>query len=245
MMRPMKMFTALLACLALGAVAANSAQAEGTCSTIKGVCLKGSENVTIAKHTGSAFALTGTLVGKRLTLTATEVHCGTGVECEIDNTVTPNHSSEVLELTGVTVTEPAGCTVHSPGRSAGTVATNTLTDTVIMDKTAGSTAVFTKLFVDGSKPFATFVFGGAKCVFNELEDPLFGSITGRMVHSEDAVSKTGEQFVTQSLHFNEVEQKTGGGKLFFDEGPEVEAFLDGTLDTKLAGTNAGAIWGFD
>jgi hypothetical protein len=150
-----------------------------------------------------------------------------------------------LEFTGVTVTEPANCTVHSPGKANGTVVTNQLTDTVIMDKTQGSSAVFDKFFTD-SGPFVVLVFTGEKCVFNELEVPVQGSLTGRAVHSEDVVSRTGELFVTQSLLFNKTEQETGGGSFTVGEGGSAKAaFLDATVDNSLLGVNAGKVWGAD
>jgi hypothetical protein len=244
-MRLKKMIAALAACLALGAVAANMAQAEGTCWTIQGVCLSGSETVSLEKHTGSTISLTAELLSRKLTLDATGVKCAAGVSCTIDNTVSKNHSAGKLEFTGVESTEPANCLVHSPGKANGTVVTNALTDTVIMDKTSGSTAVFDKFFTD-SGPLVELEFSGLKCTFNELIVPMQGSLTGRAVHAEDAASKTGEQFVTQSLLFNKAEQETGGGSFTLGEGTSAKvAFLDATIDNKLSGANVGRIWGSD
>jgi hypothetical protein len=240
-----KMFAALIACLALGAVAANSAQAEGTCWTIEGTCLSGSETVHIEKHAGSSLSLTATVIGQPLTLNATGVHCAIGATCTIDNTVSPNHSEGALEFTGVTVVEPANCTVSSPVNPAGTVTTNPLTDTVIMDR-LGGTAVFDKFFTDNDQPLVVLVFGGPKCEFDELEVPVFGTVTGRAVHaSGDIPTKTNEQFVVQSLLFNKAEQETGGGHLYVGEGSANEAFFDGTVDNALSGPETGKIWGSD
>jgi len=237
-MRLKRMIAALAACLALGAVAANMAQAEGTCWTIKGSCVPvgKSETVKIEKHTGSTLSLTGELLGKKLTLTATAVECAAGATCTVDNTVSPNHGTAVVGFTGVVAAEPANCTVHSPGKANGTVVADMVTDTVIMDPKGGTA---------GDQKWDTVIlveFTGEKCVFNELEVPIEGSITGRMVHSEDVASKTGEQFVTQSLLFNKAEQETGGGKLTIGEAGNV-AFLDGTVDLTLSGANLGNVWG--
>jgi hypothetical protein len=195
LMRLKKMIAALVACLTLGAVAATMAQAEGTCWTINSACLAGggvTETVSIERHTGSTLSFTAELLGKKTTLVETGVRCATGTLCTIDDTVTKNHGAEKLEFTGFEAKEPANCLVHSPGKSAGTVVANALTDTVIMDKTSGSTAVFDKLFTDGA-PFFERECGDETCVFNEPVAPLQRSLAGRVVHAEDAVSKTGEQ----------------------------------------------------
>jgi hypothetical protein len=244
-MRLKKMIAALGTCLALGAVAANMAQAEGTCWTIQGVCLSGSETVSIEKHTGSTISLTAELLGTKTTLVATGVRCATGTSCTIDNTVTKNHSAGRLEFTGVEAKEPGNCAVRSPGKANGTVVTEALTDTVVMDKTSGSTAVFDRFFTDSGQ-FLNLEFADEKCVFNELVAPVQGSLAGRVVHTEDAASKTGEQFVTQSLLFNKAEQETGGGFFTLGEGTSAKAaFLDATFDTKLSGANVGKSWGSD
>jgi hypothetical protein len=247
-MRLKKTITALIACLALGAVAANMAQAEGTCWTIQGVCLADggvTETVSIEKHIGSSLSLTATFLGIAIRLDATGVGCASGTACTIDHTVGKNHSAGKLEFTGVTVIEPANCTVHSVGKTAGKIVTNAMTVTVIMDKTSGSTAVFDKFFTD-SGAFFEPIFGGEKCVLNELSIPWQGSLTGRVVHAEDAPGKTGEQFVTQSLLFNKAEQETGGGSFTLGEGASAKvAFLDATIDNRLSGANVGKIWGSD
>ena len=241
-----KMLLALVACVAFAAFATSSAQAaEGEGWTIEGVKLAAgkTETVTASKNAGSSLQLTAELLNKKLTLDATEVSC---VSCTIDNTTKAGHSAGSLKFTGVTVTEPANCTVHSAGQPDGTVVTNALTDEVIMDPTAGSTAVFDKFFPESGSTFVTLEFTGATCVFAELDVTVEGTATGQAVHgSNDEPSKTGENFVTQSLLFNKAAQETGGGLLYLSGVKTKPAFLDATVNNVLSGANVGKKFGSD
>ena len=233
-----KIFAALLACLALGAVAANSAQAEGKCWTIEGVCLKGAEEVKVERHPGSGvLQLTAELLNKKLTLDANKVECAAGAACTIDNVTAPNHSAGKLEFTEVTVTEPANCTVHSPEKPNGTVVTTALTDTVKMDATVGSTAVLDTFFPETGTKFAELEFTGALCPFNELVVPVEGEAVGLAVFEKsstekDFPAKTEELRVVQSLTFNEAAQKTGGAVLYLRGTKPSQPILTGQLITR-------------
>jgi hypothetical protein len=218
-MRIKKLMMALFACMVVGAAVASAAQAvvwkTGTTTL--------SEETVNVSSTGK-WDLQAKLLGQTVTLTADSVECA-GV-CKI---LGNGHSSGKLRFTGVTVDSPANCTVRGPLDSAGTVTTEALTDQL---KMVGETATYDEFFPEKEGgAFVTLVFEGSKCVFNELEAAVKGTVTGRTANTGVAAS-------VQSITFNEAEQKAGGGKLTL--GGTSEAILTGVADNELSGAHAGA-----
>lgn len=239
-MRLRKTIVALCACIAVGAAAAQAADGEGW--TIEGVKLIGLETATASKNAGSSLEFIGSALEKEIALAATEVACE---GCTIDNTTSSGHSASKLKFTGVTVKMPPNCTVHSPGSAGGTVVTKALTDQVIMDPTAGSTAVFDKFFPETGTVIAELEFTGATCIFDGTVWQVNGTLTGQFVHAGDAADRTGEDLVTQSLLFNDAAQKTGGGFSYLGTSKGLAFVFRGTLNLSLSGSSIGKKFGAD
>jgi hypothetical protein len=254
-MRFTKVATLLIACLAMTAAAASVAQANWT---IEGKTLPElgieKESVEVKTHNKKPLTLTAEVGATKVEISAKSIECTAKVECTIDNGLGANlgkqtdHSSGQLTFTEVSVVKPSSCTVHSPGATAGTVTTQPLTDTVIMDPN-GSTATFDTFFPETGTAFVNLEFGGGTCPFNELSLPVQGQTCGRAVHTsgttEDLASLTKEQFLEQGLQFNEAEQKTAGCLLYLNNNKEKPAYLDATVVNLLSGKNKGKIFGAD
>jgi hypothetical protein len=211
-MRLRKIVLSLFACLALGAFAANAAQAgQWTAGTTENQTSGGtkitSETITCEKHGKTKIILHLTILGQPVTITATAGHC---VNATIDTTVLGVvHISTKLQFTLPTV-EPATCSV-----AGGTLTTNALTGEVIMDATSGSTVVFGKLFPETGTTLATIKLEGSECPFAGVEAPLSGTACGELVHTNAAgtgfePNKTGTLTKVQTLLFGESQQTTGG-----------------------------------
>jgi hypothetical protein len=154
--------------------------------------------------------------------------CATGSVCEINSEGGKDHGAGALTFTGVSVVEPAGCTVASE------LTTNPLTDELIMDP-SGGTATFDKFLTDKNAegkevPFITIKVSGCAAAGSY---PVKGTQVGR-------TNDTGVSAASQPLTFNATEQKTGGGTLSL--GSET-ATLTGSATNTLSGANAGKPWG--
>jgi hypothetical protein len=244
-MRFKKIALALFACMALGALAANVAQAgQWTVGTTENQTTAGTkitkENVSCEKHSGSSLTFTSTLLGAPIELTAEGVDC---VESTIDTTTAGvDHSEGKLTFTGVKVVKPAGCKV--PGEE---LTTGALTDEVIMDPTAGSTVTFDKFFTDPvggvAQPFITISFEGAECALAGNSAPVNGSACGEAKSNNlTTANVTGTLTKVQTLLFGSAQQTTGGCALTFGK---AAAQLTGAVDNKLSGANAGKPFGAD
>ena len=239
-MRFKKIAVAMFACLALGAFSANVAQAEGVGWTIEGVQLAKNvhERIHCKKHENEKLIFHSTLLGAALTLEAEQVDClekaGVANEATIDNTTTPNHSEGVLTFTNVTVIEPKNCTVNG-----GEITTAPLTDTVIMDPTAGSKTVYDKFFPEAAGgAFVTIKMAGELCSIKGAEAPVKGTACGEAVHTVEGKfveNLTGENRVVQTLLFGEPQQTTGGCELKLGN---AAAQLTGAVDNELASKKA-------
>ncbi|HKZ12685.1 MAG TPA: hypothetical protein VJL81_02455 [Solirubrobacterales bacterium] len=258
MMRFKKSALALFACLALGAITANAAQAEGTGWTIgttenqttAGTLIPNGthERISCKKHGTSSLVFTGSLlplVPVRFTVQA--IDClerqGSTNAATIDNTTSPNHSEVVLTMTSTELTEPANCSVGSEKTS------NLLTDTVIMDPTAGSTTVFDKFFTHNAEAgsFFTLEFSGALCPIAENSASVKGTLCGEMVHTTAGgtgydPNNTGTLTKVQTLLFGAAQQTTANCKLTF---AGRTAQITGAVDFELSGANAGKPFGAD
>jgi hypothetical protein len=249
-MRFRKIVLALFACLALGAFAANAAQAaegEGwTIGTTENQTTAGTlipkgthEPITCKKHGTSSLVLTSTILGAPIEITAEGIDC---VEATIDNTTSKGHSEGKLTFTGVKVVKPAGCSV--PG---GEITTEKLTDQVSMDtKVAGSTSVLDKFFTEGG-PWDTVALAGAECPLAEISTPLNGTLCGEFAHTNSAgtgfePNKTGTLTKVQTLVFGKAQQETGGCALTTGK---AAATITGSVDFSLSGINVGKPWGVD
>ena len=131
-MRLTKLCLALLAILALGAVAANTAMATATESNgfwyvEGGAKLPAEEKGPIVCAQEGEAALTTTVGGKPLKFKATG---GTCPESVIFNEGSKAKGTQKIKLTGVTVVEPAGCTV-----SGGEIETALLSSQIYMEGT--------------------------------------------------------------------------------------------------------------
>jgi hypothetical protein len=251
-MRFKKIALALFACLALGAFAANAAQAaQWTVGTEEGQTKAGTtltkEGVTCKKHgTTTPLLFTATLLGSEVELSAEGVDClekAGSTNPAIINTLANDsgaHSEGVLTFTGVKVFKPSTkCTAGTVGHSSsGELTTEALTDEVIMDATAGSTTVFDKFFpeVAGGAIF-TIEFGGAECPLAGDSSAVKGSFCGEAVHTLTAGTyseiPTGTLFSDQTLTFGKAQQETGGCTVEFGK---KDITLDGAVDNTLAGT---------
>jgi hypothetical protein len=253
-MRFKKIALALFACLALGAFAANFAQAaEGEGWTIEGSGAIPSgthQSVSCSKHGTSTLIFTSTLLGEPVELSAEGIDC---VEATIDNTTSKGHSAGKLRFTGVKVLKPStACTVGNVKESgSGVVTTEALTDQVIMDPTSGSTAVLDKFSPEVSGgAFVTIEFGGATCPLKEDSAPVKGTACGEAVHTAEnakheivySPNVTGELSVIQTALFGATQQTTGGCALTLGT---KAAGLAGAVDNTLAVTNVGKKWGAD
>ena len=251
-MRFRKIALALFACMALGALAANVAQAGqwtlGTTENQTGAGTKiTSEGISCSKHGTSGLELTSKFLGAPVKLTATGIDC---VGATIDTTTAGvDHSAGSLRFTGVKVVEPANCEVGGVNHELTTAA---LTDEVIMDATAGSTVVFDKFFPETPTTFVTVTFEGALCSIKGESAPVKGTACGEAVHTTGiekepwAANKTGTLTKVQTLLFGSAQQTTGGCALTL--GKE-SALVTGAVDNELNGSvnaaNAGKPFGAD
>jgi hypothetical protein len=231
-MRFRKIVLALFACMALAAVVANAAQAAGweigttENQTGGGTVLTGSETVNCAKHPETSLVFTSSLRSIPVKLVATQVDC---VESKINNSPA-GHSEGKLRFTGVTVAEPANCTVVG-----GELTTAALVDNIIMDPTSGSTTVFDKFAPASGTTFVSVTFAGTKCTIAEETAAVKGTACGEAVHTLTpgtfSAIPTGTLFATQSLLFGSSQQTTGGCALTLGT---AAATLSGAVDNTLA-----------
>ena len=169
-------------------------------------------------------------------LTATEVEC---IGCTIANKVASkggtNTSSSVvatgtgkITFKGVTVDEPAHCSVESTTSPpvAGDVTTNPLT--VHADFMEGSTAL-QQFFPTTGSEFASFKLVGVEC-------PVAGTylVTGTLFSA--AVNATGVQSKEQANNFSPTINSNAGGELKLSG---AKAELTGTGIFELGGTEFG------
>ena len=250
-----KIALTLFACLALGAFAANAAQAEGTGWTIgttenqttAGTLIPNGthERVRCAKHTGSTLILHSTVLGAPLTLQAEQVDClekeGSTNAATIDNTTSPNHSEGVITFTKVKVTAPENCFANggaSDPEGFGEITTKPLTDTVIMDPTNKTTGpVYDKFSPEtAGGAFATIKLEGPLCSLKGVEAPVKGTACGEAVNNTNTSvpNKTGTLTRVQTLLFGKPQQETGGCAL--TAGP-AEAQITGAVDNELESGN--------
>jgi hypothetical protein len=233
-MRFKKMLIALVACTALVAVSASSAQAQWLIEGRSPEALGAGESETVKLHkkAGTELVLHSELLSIPITLTAENIECsGT---CKIEGAA--NGSSGTLKFTGVTVdlnkTKEANPVCKVPG---GTVTTAALKDTAAMDTTAGSTVVFDRFFpaTEGGA-FATITLEGAECPLAGNSAEVKGTACGQSPNA------TGAKVLSQLLIFSEAAQTTGGCALTLGK---KAAQLTGEVENELSGTNVGKKFG--
>jgi hypothetical protein len=246
-MRFRQIASALLACMALGALAANAAQAgQWTIGTEEnqtkaGTKLTGPETVKLEKHPGTDLVMSTILLGLPFSLTAESIHCRAKTSCSLSTTEKGVLKGEgALEFTEVKVSTP-NCSI-----SENKIVTEALTQQGRMDPTAGSTAVFDEFFPE-SGVISTVRFEGVKCPFLELEVVIKGTVCGEVVHTITpgtyTPSPTGTLFKVQTLRFGKEQQATGGcAELMFGN---AKAQLTGAVDNELSGTNKAKSFGAD
>jgi hypothetical protein len=211
-----KMMLALAAVLAFGAVTTSNAfaleavtspgawyvggtkLADGTANGAELAC-------SIGEHEGKKFVLTSTVGTNNtpLKLTATGVECTTGTKIfnEVIGEKTEAHAEGRIRFTGVTVSEPAGCSVEG-----GAVETEELTAEVQMEKAGGAGKTYIKFAPKAGTTFATVPIIGCAIA---LEYPVKGTLFG------ESVNATGVEATEQKVTFSEAIQKTAGGSLTF------------------------------
>lgn len=223
-MRLKKLGAALVVVAALGVIVASSASAAATTTATKWLTgaapteLTGSETMSSA-IVGTEMKLATTVLGSPVVLRSTGINCK---NCKIENSGGSAVGSGELEFTGVSVTEPAKCTVPS------TITTKPLSITA--DWMIGETAYikFVPTAVEGT--FATVEFTGASCALAEVELPFKGSVF------VEAASKTAASALVQEVHSSSSINSTAGGSL---KAGSSAASLEGSARFRLTGTHAG------
>ena len=209
-MRLKKLGVVLVAVLAMTAVAASAANASEW--YIGATKLSGSEEVKA--EASEKFTLESEVLGAKFKLTATTLSCA---GCTISNPGAK--SAGKLSFTGLTVDEPAGCSVASP------ITTNALVDEVIMDPSGGE-ATFDKFTPAEGTTFVNIKITNCAAAGTY---PVKGTVTGRS-------NNTGVAAIKQPLTFNAAEQTTGGGALTLGNKP---ASLTGKALNYLSGAKIG------
>lgn len=221
----LKKFGALaIAVFALGAVLASSASATATTGLaswkINGKAIT-THAVTcrIGEHEGaSRFTLSTSLLGQSITLTATGVNCP---ESRIFNEGGAAKDEGFIEFTGVTVDEPAKCTVPN-----GTVKTNLLSTELYME----GTKVYDRFVPKTGTVFVELTLSGKECAAAGTY-PVEGEVFG------EAAFETGVERAEQPLTFSGAINATAGGSLTFFGEP---ASLTGRAINEVGG---GAVFG--
>jgi hypothetical protein len=218
-----KLGVALIVVFVLGAITANGAFAEnsftepGSTWTVAGAPL--AQNVHKALKTAAVGkqSLKTTVGGITLDITATGVEC---IECFIDNTPTTTATIDgTLKYTGVTMSEPASCTVRG-----GTITTKPLTAVVGMGAINANRDLLKFKPVSGTT-LAVFELNGPGCSISGTY-----KVTGTQF--AESVNNTNITTVDQELVMSEAIQKQAGtaGSLKFGENA---AILSGTIDGTL------------
>ena len=200
----------LVAVLALTAVAASAAKASEW--YIGATKLSGSESVKV--EAAEKFTLESEVLGTKFKLTATTLDCE---GCTISNP--GGKGAGVLSFAGLTVHEPAGCSVASP------LKTNALVGEVIMDPT-DTIATFDKLTPGSGTTLLTLKITGCAAAGSY---PLKGSFAGR-------INNTGVAAVKPPILLSGAEQATGGASLTL--GVNAATFTGRAL-SYLSGGNGG------
>jgi hypothetical protein len=225
-----KLGVALLALVALGAFMANSAFAANEFKEpAKGAWYVGgtklAEGTTKTLNTAAIGTqkLNTTVAGTPLDITATGVEC---VGCTIKNTGTTATADGKLKFTGVTVSEPAGCSTTS------TIETKALTAVLGMN-TGGTIATLKFTPEAGSTTaFATVELTGTSC-------PIAGlyKVTGTAFAK--ATNATGVFAESQEITLSKAIQEAAGTATSLKFG-ENAAFLTGAVKGTLTGVTS---WG--
>jgi hypothetical protein len=135
-------------------------------------------------------------------------------------------------FTGVTVSEPARCAVEG-----GTILTNPLKSEVYHD--VANPAIIFKKFEPTTGPTGTVAT--VKIVNSEGNlCPLAGNRVVKGSVFGEFELHTGVEAVNQPLTFSLAVDETAGSTLSFAGNP---AHVTGTVNTELAGANAGKVWG--
>lgn len=211
---------ASLACLAISASAVSSAQAFKW--TIEKATLGSgkSEIVSIALEATTTAVLEGKVLGKKIKITATGL-ASTGAQIsQLNNEAS---DSGALELTGVTVDEPAGCTIKN--KKIGTfslVSEVREVDKVIFDHYApASGTTLANVEIEGCGQAGTY--------------PLKGAIYS-------TVGSPGFETISQQQMFSPSTQKAATGTLTLGSEP---AELTMNMEIDLTGPNLTKKWGYE
>jgi hypothetical protein len=216
---------ALVAVFLLGACTVSSAFASNEYSETGGQWYTGASPGTkltgekaLTTTAGGTLKLKTTVAGTDLDITTTGIKCDS---CDITNkTSTTATADATLELTGVTVSEPAGCSVASP------VKTNPLTGVVGMN--TAHTITTLKLTPVSGNTIAVFELGGETC-------PIDGKykLTGTIF--AQAAQGTGAFVIIRGFVVGQAIQESAGTatSLKFGENP---AFLTGEIKASIGGT---------
>ncbi|MGH2938112.1 MAG: hypothetical protein ACRDPE_08330 [Solirubrobacterales bacterium] len=220
---------ALVVVLALGVASVNSAtaekaiEAEGSWYKNGTVLASGEANAlaltcTVGEHEGaSRFVLESTVIGLPLKLTATGVSCPGG---KIFNESGRAKATGKIKFTGVTVDEPAGCSV-----AGGSIESAALNSEVWMEENSAE-KVFQRFVPASGTTLATIEFEG--CALEGIF-PLKGTLFGESVNS------TGVEGTSQGFTFSNAINTTAGGSLTLGKSA---ATLTGRINVALTGGGA-------
>lgn len=224
----------LLTVLALGAILASSAQAEGLESEgtwhISGSGGPGAgETINVS---GGPWALHSSLLGVTFSVTAESIECASNVTaCTIENEsrggVSHAMSMGALRFTNITVDiegEASPCGV--PGNA---ITSKPLRDEIVMH----GGGMYDKFYPVSGAVLTEFEFSGETCPLAGIVIVVKGVTYGEAEHA------TGVLASDQTFSFQASEQETLGSTLHI--GKATPAVLTGTAHNTLSGANKGSI----
>jgi hypothetical protein len=183
----------------------------------------GQTESTTSKLKSANLALESTVLGSPFRLVATGVEC---VECKIQQVGSgasgEPHATGKLKLTGVSISEPAGCKVAST-----------------VETTAGEKTWWKKIAWGLWESHTVEKKEGALMTVKVEECAIAGSykLTGIL---DGKTAATGVLGVTQNVAYSAAFQKEEGASLKLGTSA---AFMTGEVSSQLSGANAGKEWG--
>jgi|GEM_PF-4094958 len=212
---------ASLCWVALSSLAASPAQAYKWMIEGSTVASGSSENISIALEKSTTAVFHGKVLGKAITITATGLNAGAGTKIsQLNNEA---RTSGTLELTGVTVDEPFGCTIkNNKITTFNLVAEVREVDKTIFNHWAPETGTtLANVVVEGCGVAGTYPLNGA--IYSTVESPKF-------------------EAVSQLQQFSKEIQEAATGSLTLGSEP---ADLTMRAYSSLSGANSGKKWGYE
>jgi hypothetical protein len=209
----MKFGLTLLAAFALGAVAASVSQ--GAVWNVNGTNLANGESRESSLQATENFVLESKVLGQKLRIEATGVE-GSGAKIVQSGTVAQTVGK--LVLTGVSVAEPAGCSV-----TGGKITTAALQGEMVMGNTEATlNNVYEKISPASGEVLATISIAGCAIAGSYQ---LKGNIYCLNEKSPGTPSVTNTSLVAQPFRFSSLIQSSQGGVLSFGSQPAIIIFV--------------------